>query len=194
MIKSIAVYCGSSFGADAIYRQAAVRLGKVLAERGITLVYGGANVGLMGAVADGALQQGGKVIGVLPRFLQRKELAHEHLTELHLVETMHERKLMMNDLCDGVIALPGGFGTMEELFEMLTWGQLGLHQKPIALYNMQGFYDELLLLLRRMSEEGFLREDNRSMLLVGASPEEILENMSRYSPPDVAKWISRNTA
>lgn len=194
MIKSIAVYCGSSFGADTIYRQAAVGLGKVLAERGITLVYGGANVGLMGAVADGALQQGGKVIGVLPRFLQRKELAHEHLTELHLVETMHERKLMMNDLCDGVIALPGGFGTMEELFEMLTWGQLGLHQKPIALYNMQGFYDELLLLLRRMSEEGFLREDNRSMLLVGASPEEILENMSRYSPPDVAKWISRNTA
>lgn len=194
MMKSIAVYCGSSFGADEIYKQGAFALGEALAERGITLVYGGANVGLMGAVAEGALVRSGKVVGVLPRFLERKELAHEGLTELHLVETMHERKLMMNDLCDGVIALPGGFGTMEELFEMLTWGQLGLHTKPVALLNINGFYDPLLTFLEAMSKQGFLKEENRSMLLVGTSSEEVLEKMKRYSPPEVPKWISRNTA
>ncbi len=193
-MRSIAVYCGSSFGAEELYKQHAFALGKTLAERGITVVYGGANVGLMGEVAEGALQEGGKVIGVLPRFLQRKELAHEGLSELHLVETMHERKLKMNDLCDGVIALPGGFGTMEELFEMLTWGQLGLHAKPVALLNTGGFYDGLLAFLDTMSNHGFLKRDNREMLLVGASAEEVLEKMNSYSPPKVPKWISRQTA
>ncbi len=193
-VRSIAVYCGSSFGAEELYKHHAFALGKTLAERGITVVYGGANVGLMGEVAEGALQEGGKVIGVLPRFLQRKELAHEGLSELHLVETMHERKLKMNDLCDGVIALPGGFGTMEELFEMLTWGQLGLHAKPVALLNTGGFYDGLLAFLDTMSNHGFLKRDNREMLLVGASAEEVLEKMNSYSPPEVPKWISRQTA
>ncbi len=189
-IKRIAVYCGSSYGAQEIYKTSALALGQELARRGIEVVYGGANVGLMGAVADGALQAGGRVIGVLPNFLQNRELAHPYLSELHLVETMHERKMMMNDLSDGVIALPGGFGTLEELFEMLTWGQLGLHQKPVALLNVDRFYDTLLEFLTTMTNDGFLKAENRSMLLVGVSPQEVLENMSNYQPPKVEKWLS----
>ena len=189
-IKRIAVYCGSSYGAQEIYKTSALALGQELARRGIEVVYGGANVGLMGAVADGALQAGGRVIGVLPNFLQNRELAHPYLSDLHLVETMHERKMMMNDLSDGVIALPGGFGTLEELFEMLTWGQLGLHQKPVALLNVDRFYDTLLEFLTTMTNDGFLKAENRSMLLVGVSPQEVLENMSNYQPPKVEKWLS----
>ncbi len=177
-----------------MYKDIAFELGRTLAEQGIGVVYGGANVGLMGAVADGALSENGEVIGVLPHFLQRRELAHTQLSELHLVETMHERKLKMNELCDGVIALPGGMGTLEELFEMLTWGQLGLHSKPVALLNVDGFYDTLITFLQEMVQKGFLREENRSLLLVGTSPSDTLEQMRLYQPQVVAKWISPETA
>src|SRR5579871_5059480 len=139
-MKRIVVFCGSSSGTDGVYAEQAYMTGATLAKLGIGLVYGGARVGLMGAVADGALAHGGEVIGVLPRFLSGKEIGHEGLTDLVLVDTMHERKMKMHDLSDGVITLPGGFGTMEEMFEMLTWGQLGIHRKPIGLLNIAGFY------------------------------------------------------
>jgi uncharacterized protein (TIGR00730 family) len=145
----------------------------------------------MGAVADGALNAGGKVIGVLPNFLRSKEIAHLGLTELILVESMHERKTKMNDLCDGVIALPGGFGTLEELFEMLTWAQLGLHKKPIAILNVNGFYDSLIALLQTMTEKGLLKDVNREMLLVSNNIDDLLEKMRNYIPPTVGKWIDK---
>lgn len=168
----------------------AFQLGAALAQRNIGLVYGGAKVGLMGAVADGALQAGGKVTGVLPHFLQQKELAHNGLTDLILVDTMHERKTKMNELADGVIALPGGFGTMEELFEMLTWGQLGLHQKPIGLLNVNGFYDALHQLSQTMTDKGFLSAANRDMLLYSDRIDDLLVKMEQYQPVDKPKWIT----
>ncbi|MBS7254710.1 LOG family protein [Flavobacterium branchiicola] len=191
-MKSITVFCASSFGTDKIYEEQAVALGKTLAEQNITLIYGGANVGLMGAVADGTLNAGGKVIGVLPDFLRSKEIAHKGLTELILVESMHERKTKMNDLCDGVIALPGGFGTLEELFEMLTWAQLGLHKKPIAVLNVNGYYDALLELLKTMTEKGLLKEANQKMLLVSEDIDDLLNQMKNYTPPTVGKWIEKD--
>ncbi|MFH6962535.1 TIGR00730 family Rossman fold protein [Flavobacterium plurextorum] len=190
-MKRITVFCASSFGTEKIYEEQANALGKTLAEQNIELVYGGANVGLMGAVADGALNAGGKVIGVLPNFLRSKEIAHHGLTELILVESMHERKTKMNDLCDGVIALPGGFGTLEELFEMLTWAQLGLHKKPIAILNINGFYDSLIELLKGMVEKGLLKDVNQKMLLVSDNIEDLLNKMRNYVPPTVGKWIDK---
>ncbi|MGE8341777.1 MAG: TIGR00730 family Rossman fold protein [Flavobacterium sp.] len=190
-MKRITVFCASSFGTEKIYEEQAILVGKTLAEQNIELVYGGANVGLMGAVADGALNAGGKVIGVLPNFLRSKEIAHLGLTELVLVESMHERKTKMNDLCDGVIALPGGFGTLEELFEMLTWAQLGLHKKPIAILNINGFYDSLIALLQTMTEQGLLKDVNQKMLLVSDSIDDLLEKMRNYVPPTVGKWIDK---
>ncbi|TDE16510.1 LOG family protein [Dyadobacter psychrotolerans] len=192
-MKRITVFCGSSFGSDEIYRAQATELGQALAKKGIELVYGGANVGLMGAVADGVLSEGGKVIGVLPHFLQSKEIAHQGLTELILVESMHERKTKMNELCDGVIALPGGFGTLEEFFEMLTWAQLGLHKKPIAVLNIDGFYDSLTVLIQVMVDKGFLKQVNQEMLLVSDDIDELLTKMSVYTAPEVGKWISKET-
>lgn len=193
-MKRITVFCGSSFGTDSIYKEQAIALGNALAKRNIELVYGGANVGLMGAVADGVLNEGGKVIGVLPHFLQSKEIAHAGLTKLILVETMHERKTKMNELCDGVIALPGGFGTLEEFFEMLTWAQLGLHKKPIAILNIDGFYDSLKVLIQVMVDKGFLKPVNQEMLLVSDNIEELLTKMSEYVAPEVGKWISEKTS
>ncbi|WP_286969590.1 TIGR00730 family Rossman fold protein [Flavobacterium sp. UBA4854] len=190
-MKRITVFCASSFGTEKIYEEQAIALGKTLAEQNIELVYGGANVGLMGAVADGALNAGGKVIGVLPNFLRSKEIAHLGLTELILVESMHERKTKMNDLCDGVIALPGGFGTLEELFEMLTWAQLGLHKKPIAILNVNGYYDSLITLLQTMTEKGLLKEVNQKMLLVSDSIDDLLDQMKNYTAPTVGKWIDK---
>ena len=190
-MKRITVFCASSFGTEKIYEEQAIALGKTLAEQNIELVYGGANVGLMGAVADGALNAGGKVIGVLPNFLRSKEIAHLGLTELILVESMHERKTKMNDLCDGVIALPGGFGTLEELFEMLTWAQLGLHKKPIAILNVNGFYDSLIALLQTMTEKGLLKEVNQKMLLVSNTIDDLLYQMKNYVAPTVGKWIDK---
>ncbi len=190
-MKRITVFCASSYGTEKIYEEQAIALGKTLAEQNIELVYGGANVGLMGAVADGALNAGGKVIGVLPNFLRSKEIAHLGLTELILVESMHERKTKMNDLCDGVIALPGGFGTLEELFEMLTWAQLGLHKKPIAILNVDSYYDSLIELLQTMTEKGLLKEVNQKMLLVSDSIDDLLDQMRNYTAPTVGKWIDK---
>lgn len=190
-MKSITVFCGSSLGSASIYKEQAALLGETLAKQKIQLIYGGADVGLMGAVADGALNEGGKVTGVLPRFLQSKEIAHKQLTELILVETMHERKTKMNELCDGVIVLPGGYGTMEEFFEMITWAQLGLHKKPIGILNINGFYDDLIRLVETMVEKGFLKQINREMLLICENIEELLEMMKNYQAPNVGKWISR---
>lgn len=191
-MKSITVFCGSSFGSEDIYKEQAFLLGKTMAKNNIQLIYGGANVGLMGAVADGALQSGGKVVGVLPHFLQSKEIAHKQLTELILVETMHERKTKMNELCDGVIVLPGGYGTLEEFFEMITWAQLGLHQKPIGILNIDGFYDDLINLVQNMVEKGFLKQINRDMLLISNNIGNLLEKMKNYEAPTVGKWISKD--
>ncbi len=192
-MKRVVVYCGSSPGTDDVYKSQATLLGRELAKLKIELVYGGAKVGLMGFIADAVLSEGGKVIGVLPGFLGSKEIAHEKLTELILVETMHERKTIMNELCDGVIALPGGFGTLEELFEMLTWAQLGLHKKPIALLNVNGFYDSLINLVNVMVEKGFLKDVNQQMLLVSDNIGGLLEKMQNYVAPTVGKWISEET-
>ena len=190
-IKRITVFCGSSFGTESVYEEQAYELGKILAQNTIGLVYGGANVGLMGAVADGVIENGGEAIGVLPHFLKGKEIAHENLTELILVDTMHERKAKMNELSDGVITLPGGFGTLEELFEMLTWAQLGLHQKPIGILNINGFYDELLAFVQTMVNKGFLKSVNQDMLLVDDSIAGLLNKMRNYKAPEVSKWIKK---
>jgi len=190
-MNSITVFCGSSFGSDDVYKEQAALLGRTLAKQNIQLIYGGANVGLMGAVADGALNEGGKVVGVIPHFLQSKEIAHNQLTELILVETMHERKTRMNDLCDGVIVLPGGYGTLEEFFEMITWAQLGLHKKPIGILNIDGFYDNLIKLVQTMVDKGFLKQINREMLLISNTIDELLEMMRNYQAPTVGKWISK---
>jgi uncharacterized protein (TIGR00730 family) len=180
-------------GNNDIFKNTTAALGLALVKRNIELVYGGAKVGIMGEIANAVLGAGGKVIGVLPRFLQEKELAHEGLTELVLVDTMHERKSKMNELCDGVLALPGGFGTLEELFEMLTWGQLGLHKKPVAVLNIRGFYDSLNLLTQTMVENGFLKSANRDMLLVDDTIEAILDKMENYKAPTIAKWLGPTT-
>lgn len=166
-------------------------MGKTLAVQNIELVYGGANVGLMGTVANGVMENGGKAIGVLPVFLKKVEIANLNLTELVMVDTMHQRKAKMNELSDGVIALPGGFGTLEEFFEMLTWAQLGLHRKPVALLNVDGFYDALLALVDTMVDRGFLRKENREMLLVSDNIEDLLDKMRKYEAPSVGKWLNR---
>jgi uncharacterized protein (TIGR00730 family) len=190
-MKRITVFCGSSAGTEEIYTSQATLLGQTLAKRNIELVYGGAKVGLMGAVADGVLSKGGKVIGVLPNFLGSKEIAHPQLTELILVDTMHERKTKMNDLCDGVIAMPGGFGTLDELFEMLTWAQLGLHKKPIAILNVNGYYNALIVFVQTMVDKGLLKEVNQQMLLVSNNIDDLLDKMENYVAPKVGKWINK---
>jgi uncharacterized protein (TIGR00730 family) len=190
-MKRITVFCGSNFGTDEIYEKQAFSLGEILAERKIGLVYGGANVGLMNAVANGSLSKGGEVTGVIPVFIKEKGIAHKNLTKLILVETMHERKTKMNELSDGVVALPGGFGTLEEFFETLTWGQLGLHRKPVGLLNINGFYDSLKILAQTMVEKGFLKEANRKMLLISDDIENLLDQMENYISPTIDKWIIR---
>jgi len=191
VIRRIAVFCGSSRGTERIFEEQAYELGKTLAVQNIELVYGGANVGLMGTVANGVMENGGKAIGVLPAFLKKVEIANLNLTELVMVDTMHQRKAKMNELSDGVIALPGGFGTLEEFFEMLTWAQLGLHRKPVALLNVDGFYDALLALVDTMVDRGFLRKENREMLLVSDNIEDLLDKMRKYEAPSVSKWLNR---
>jgi uncharacterized protein (TIGR00730 family) len=191
MIKSIAVFCGSSLGNAPIFEKIARQLGKMLAEKQITLVYGGGRLGLMGAVADGVMEHGGQVIGVIPRFLSTKEVAHVGITELISVETMHERKLKMSDLCEGVIVLPGGFGTLDELAEMLTWAQLGLHQKPIGILNVEGYYDPLDQLFRTMEENGLLKTYNRKIALFANNLEELFTLMENYRPIPVKKWLDK---
>ena len=188
-MKRITVFCGSSSGRETTFEKHAFKLGETLAIRKIGLVFGGTNIGLMNAVANGSLSKGGEVTGVLPVFIMNRGIAHKNLTELILVDTMHERKYKMNELSDGVIALPGGFGTLEELFEVLTWGQLGLHRKPVGIMNINGFYDPLKDLMHKMVKEGFLKEGNRKMLLISSDIENLLNQMENYIAPTVNKWI-----
>lgn len=189
-IQSIAIFCASSLGFDNVWAREASKVGSYLANRHITLVYGGGRVGLMGEIANAALQHGGKVIGVIPHFLNSKEVGHTGVTELISVETMHERKLKMSQLSDAVIAMPGGFGTMEELFEMITWGQLGLHQKPVGLLNTNGFYNHLITFIQSMVDTGLLKKENQNMLLVANTIEELLDKMEKYKAPNVPKWLN----
>lgn len=189
-MKKIAVYCGSSSGSDEIFKEKAYELGAVLAQNEIELVYGGAKVGLMGAVANGALDAGGKATGVLPHFLAEKELQHMGLTEMIFVETMHERKAKMNELADGFIGLPGGFGTMEELFEMMTWAQLLLHRKPVGILNIKGYYDSVIELIRTMHRNGFLKEEYLDLLIVSDDIHNLLEQIKNYQPVKSEKWLA----
>lgn len=185
------VFCGSSSGSKTSFKTFAHELGKELASLKIGVVYGGAKVGLMGAVADGALENNGEVIGVLPTFLQDVELGHPNLSELYIVKTMHERKAKMDELSDGIIALPGGYGTLEEFFEMLTWAQLGLHKKPVALLNVEGFYNPLLKMIDEMVMSGFLKSENRDMIIVADNVNELLVKMANYEAPKVGKWLDK---
>ena len=190
MIRRICVFCGSSLGARPSYAEAAEELGELFAFKGVALVYGGSKVGLMGVLADAALRAGGEVIGVIPQALVMKEVAHQDLTDLRIVGSMHERKAMMADLSDGFIALPGGFGTFEEFCEVLTWSQLGLHQKPCGLLNLHGYFDNLLKLFDQAVEERFLRPEHRAMVLDHEDPSVLIERLLVYKHPKVEKWIS----
>ena len=189
-MKSVVVFCGSSEGKDKRYVETACKLGERLAHDGIKVIYGGSKAGMMGAVANGALEQKGKVIGVLPNFLKHKEVAHTGLTEMIIVKSMHERKTIMHELCEGIIALPGGYGTMEELFEVLTWAQLGHHEKPIGLLNIDGYYDDLIAMVQKMVDHGYSTSDYQRMLLVADNVEELLDKMRNYKAPKVHKWIA----
>lgn len=187
----IAVYCASSNQIDPIYREAAFALGHSLADAGIGLVFGGGSVGLMGAVADAVLERGGEVIGVIPEKLQSLELGHKGCTELHVVDTMHTRKQLMMDKADAFIAMPGGYGTLEELFEVVTWAQLNYHLKPVALYNVNGFYDALIQFVQHAVNEGFVREELRNLITVGHTPEAVLSALNESIVPDLASWLPK---
>jgi uncharacterized protein (TIGR00730 family) len=191
MLRRLCVFCGSSLGIQAVYARVADEMGRLLAERGIEMVYGGGNVGLMGRVADACLSQGGRVIGVMPRALVEKEIAHRGLTELRVVESMHERKAMMADLADAFVAMPGGYGTWEEFCEVLTWSQLGLQRKACALLNVNGYYDPLLEMADRAVREGFLRDAHRELLLADSDPGRLLDRLMDYTIPIVDKWTER---
>ncbi|MGE7919099.1 TIGR00730 family Rossman fold protein [Viridibacillus sp. NPDC093762] len=189
-MKTLAVFCGSSNGASNIYVEVAKKLGKELAKRDITLVYGGASVGVMGAVADAVLEAGGKVIGVMPSFLEKREISHKNLTELIVVDSMHDRKEKIAELADGFMALPGGPGTLEEFFEVFTWAQLGLHQKPCGLLNINHYFDPLIALFNHMSDEQFLHEKYRTMALVDVEPSGLLDQFNAYEAPTVKSYIT----
>lgn len=191
-MQRVCVFCGSSSGRQPVYRQAAVDLGAACARRGLGLVYGGGNVGLMGVVADAALAKGGAVIGVIPKALATKEVAHLRLDDLRVVESMHERKQVMADLADGFIALPGGMGTLEELCEILTWAQLGMHAKPCGLLNVAGYFDPFLAFLDHAVREAFLKPKHRELALVEENPERLLDAFATYRPPRVEKWIRKS--
>ena len=188
-MKSIAVFCGSSTGSNGIYEQQAALLGKILAEKNIRLIYGGGKVGLMGILANASLEAGGSVTGVIQEFLHEQEVAHDNLSEMCIVKTMHERKALIDKMSEGFIALPGGFGTLDELFEILTWGQLGLHQKPIGILNINAYFSNLMNAINTMVSEGFLREVNQEMVLISENIEELLSKMEGYRAPEVPKWI-----
>lgn len=191
-LKRVCVYCGSRPGARAEYVLAAKALGAELARRGLGLVYGGASVGVMGALADSVLEHGGEVIGVMPQALKDKEIAHPRLTELHVVGSMHERKAKMERLADGFIALPGGYGTFEELFEMITWAQLGLHHKPVAVLNVAGYFDGIRHQIHRSVAEGFIPESHADLLLFHADPVGLVEVLMGWRPPVIGpKWIGK---
>lgn len=188
--RRICVFCGSNPGVNPAYKNVAAGLARLLADRRIELVYGGGNIGLMGVLADAALEAGGRVIGVIPESLMAKEVGHQGLTELRVVGSMHERKALMADLAEGFIALPGGYGTFEEFCEVVTWSQLGLHAKPCGVLNAEGYYDPLLALFDRAVKEGFLPSDNRTLVLEERDPRRLLEKMSEFRAPAVGKWIT----
>ena len=191
-LRRVCVFCGSAAGSRPAYRRAAARLGAELARRELGLVYGGGSIGLMGVVADAALAAGGEVVGVIPRSLARKEIAHAGLTRLQVVPSMHARKAMMADLADAFVAMPGGMGTLEELTEVLTWAQLGLHAKPCALLDVAGYWRPLVRLLDHAVEERFLRPEHRRLLLVERGPERLLDRLRRWRPPPhLRRWIDR---
>jgi len=191
MLKRICVFCGSSSGTREVYLRSAQEVGRLLAGRGIELVYGGGKVGLMGAVADACLDAGGRVIGVIPQLLVDKEVAHAGLTELRIVQTMHERKALMADLSDAFLALPGGYGTWDELCEVLTWSQIGIQRKGSAILNVNGYYDPLLAMADRAVAEGFLRDVHRELLLTDTEPARLLDLLESYVSPVVDKWMDR---
>ncbi|PZN99326.1 MAG: TIGR00730 family Rossman fold protein [Hyphomicrobiales bacterium] len=190
-MKSVCVFCGSNPGNDPVYADAARAMGAEIARRGMVLVYGGGAVGLMGIVADAALAAGGEVHGVIPRALREKEVGHHHLTRLEIVETMHIRKARMAELSEGFIAMPGGIGTFEELFEIWTWGQLGIHDKPLAFLNVAGFYDPLATFLDNTVEAGFLKPTHRAMTITDTQPATLLDRMEGYVPAATYKWVEK---
>jgi len=192
-MKSICVFCGANFNGDPVLKQAIEQLAEVMVSRNITLVFGGGKVGVMGLMADAVLSRGGKAIGIIPQFLMDKEVGHTGLTELHIVENMHQRKQMMNDFSEGIITLPGGWGTLEEFFEVLTWLQLGLHNHPIGLLNVNGFYDLLLKQMDVMVEQRFLKPTNRELILTSGDPIELVNLMDNFNAtPDEVWFKDRN--
>src|SRR5690606_5019800 len=191
-LKSVCVFCGASPGARPIYREAAENLGRSLAERGLRLIYGGGAVGLMGVVADAALAAGGEVIGIIPQSLERAEIGHSGLSRLEVVDGMHARKARMAELADAFVALPGGLGTLEELFEVWTWGQLGYHAKPIGLLEVDGFYARLTGFLDHLVAERFVREQHRAILQVDERPDELLQRLAAWPPSAAPKWVDRD--
>jgi uncharacterized protein (TIGR00730 family) len=188
-MKSICVFCGANFNGDPVLKQAVADLAEVMVQHNITLIFGGGRVGVMGLLADAILTKGGKAIGIIPKFLMDKEVGHNGLTELHIVENMHQRKQLMNDLCDGVIMLPGGFGTLEEFFEVLTWLQLGLHNHPIGVLNVNGFYDHLLAQMDVMVEQRFLKPTNRQLVITSANAIELITLMDNCEIKTEDVWF-----
>ncbi|TAL92453.1 MAG: TIGR00730 family Rossman fold protein [Paraburkholderia sp.] len=193
-MKAVCVYCGSSDGARPLYAEAARAFGRALVEADLALVYGGGKVGLMGVIADEVMAAGGRAIGVIPELLVNKEVGHTGLTELHVVPDMHQRKKMMADLSDAFVAMPGGAGTLEELFEVFTWAQLGYHQKPVAVLNTDGFYDPLVALLRHTVDEGFMQQKYFDILQIDANPDVLIGKLQRYHAPTTDKWAQNRAA
>lgn len=191
MIRRVCVFCGSNTGSDPAYVEAAQALGQLFARKGIALVYGGGSVGLMGVLADAVLAAGGEAIGVIPQALWAREVGHRGLTDLRIVETMHERKAMMADLADAFIALPGGLGTLEEIFEVWTWAQLGLHQKPLGFLDVNGFYAPLMEFIDRAVRSRFVRDEHRAIAMIARDPEALLKRFESWQPPRVAKWLTK---
>ncbi|PTQ96959.1 hypothetical protein C8P68_104453 [Mucilaginibacter yixingensis] len=192
-MQNICVFCGANYNGDPILKQAVEQLAEVMVARNMGLVFGGGSVGVMGLLADAMIERNGRTIGVIPQFLQDKEVGHKGLTEMHVVENMHQRKQMMNDLCDGIIMLPGGFGTLEEFFEVLTWLQLGLHRKPIGVLNVNGFYDFLLKQMDVMVEQRFLKPVNRDLVITSADAIELVDLLSNFTAtPDEVWFRDRN--
>lgn len=189
-MKKVCIFCGALKGKNPIYAEAAKQLGKVLAENQLGLVYGGGNVGLMGIVANSVMENGGTVIGVIPKALEQKELRHKGITELHVVETMHERKALMAELSDAFIAMPGGFGTFEEFFEVTTWLQLGAHKKPCGILNAGGFYSHLLTFIEHASSEGFITPEDSQLIVVEEAPGALIEGLKNFVPRESTKWLA----
>lgn len=190
-VRSVCVFCGASTGVNPAYREAALALGQAIAQRGLTLVYGGGAVGLMGIVADAAMAAGGEVIGIIPEALKNAEIGHTGLTRLEVVDGMHARKARMAELSDAFVALPGGLGTLEELFEVWTWGQLGYHAKPLGLLDVNGFYSKLGDFLDHVVEEGFVRPQHRAMLALATTPDALLDAMDSFEAPVLPKWVDK---